>query len=893
MAKSIITPKPNDFSDITDEGSQTFAQLSGFYGEDMAALQLSIEHDAYKLGEERFIRDLDRKVAAGEFADSKVAMPVVSDLVSKVSGRLTEWKDSVLGAKGRKHIAIKTLGTLESDLVAFITIKAILSSIAAPRGKGADLAGSRVQQVARHIADLVQDEAKFGRIRDQEEKHYKKHVEKALAKRAGRKYKVEFMKAVEARMIEAGELSSGWTEWTTEEKFHTGIKLIELVIESTEMVKMTRHLAGNTEDDAELIELTPKYVEYFTERAHVLAGFSPIFQPCVVPPRPWTNVKNGGYWSRGRHNPSLIRVRFQRALKRYYDVDMPTVYTAVNLAQSTAWQVNKKVLDVVNEVVAWKQAPIDGMATVDRQELPQRPEDMDTNEKACKAWKKLAARAYRLEAARQSRRLALEFTVGQANKFANFESIYFPHNLDWRGRVYAIPTFSPQGNDMSKGLLTFSATQGKPLGETGAMWLAIHGANCAGFDKSSLSERAQWALDNTDMILSIAASPLDDTRWCDQDAPFCFLAFCFEWAGYVAEGNDYVCSLPIAFDATCSGLQHFSAQLRDEIGGKAVNLMAGEKREDIYAIVADKVKILVEADLVNGTADEVVTKQDKKTGEIKESIKIGTKRLAAMWLSHGINRGVTKRSVMTLAYGSKKFGFADQVRTDSIVPSIDKGETHFVAEDAGQAGTYTAQHIWDSVSTTVVAAVQAMEWLQKAASLMAQEVKDGDVILKPALPITWTTPAGFPVWQEYRDQTSKRLRTLFMGEHNLSLTHFVGEEPTLNAAQQKSGIAPNFTHANDGAHLQLTVVEANEVHGITAFQLIHDSFGTIPADAGNLYKAVRVTFHRMYSEHDVITEFYNEFADQLHESQLDDMPAIPTFGSLNIDEVLDSEFAFS
>lgn len=888
-----ITVTPNDFSDITDVGSKAFNQLSKHYGEDLAAIQLSIEHDAYKQGEERFVRELDRKMANGEFADSKVAHPVISDLVKKLSARLGEWKEGVMGAKGRKHIAIKTLGPLDNDMVAFITIKAVLSSLASPRRKTSDSASSTVQQVARHISDLVQDEAQFGRIRDAEKAHYEKHVARALAKRVGRKYKLEFMKAVESKMLEAGQLSDGWASWSVEDKFHTGVKLMELLIESTNMIKMVRHMAHNTNEDAELVELTDQYVQYFTERAHVLAGFSPIFQPCVVPPRPWTNVKNGGYWSRGRHNPSLVRTRYNRALRRYFDVDMPNVYKAVNTAQSTAWQVNKKVLDVVNQVIAWKEAPVDGMPSVDKLDMPTRPEDIDTNDEALKGWKKAASRIYRMESARQSRRLALEFIVGQANKFADFDAIYFPHNLDWRGRLYAIPTFSPQGNDVTKGLLTFAATEGKPLGEDGARWLAIHGANCAGFDKASLDDRAQWTLDNTDMILSCATNPLDDTRWADQDAPFCFLAFCFEWAGFVAEGNDYVCSLPLAFDATCSGLQHFSAQLRDEIGGKAVNLTDGQVREDIYAIVADKVKLLVNADSLSGTEDETIVKADKKSGEVFESVKIGTKRLAKMWLNHGITRSVTKRSVMTLAYGSKKFGFAEQVRTDTITPSIDKGDTHFTHEDAAQAAGYMAQHIWDSVATTVVAAVSAMEWLQKAAALMAKEVKDGDVLVKPALPISWTTPAGFPVWQEYRDQTSKRLRTLFMGEHNLSLTHMVGEEPTINATQQKSGIAPNFTHSMDASHLQLTVVEGIEAHGITAFALIHDSFGTVPADAGKLYKAVRTTFHRMYSEHDVITEFYNEFSDQLHVSQLEDMPAIPSFGKLNIDEVLLSEFAFS
>jgi DNA-directed RNA polymerase len=39
--------------------------------------------------------------------------------------------------------------------------------------------------------------------------------------------------------------------------------------------------------------------------------------------------------------------------------------------------------------------------------------------------------------------------------------------------MYAQPQFlNPQGSDLAKGLLTFA--EGKPLGNDGAWWLAVH-----------------------------------------------------------------------------------------------------------------------------------------------------------------------------------------------------------------------------------------------------------------------------------------------------------------------------------------------------------------------------------------------------------------------------------
>ena len=55
----------------------------------------------------------------------------------------------------------------------------------------------------------------------------------------------------------------------------------------------------------------------------------------------------------------------------------------------------------------------------------------------------------------------LKYTV--ANSFQDIEKIYFPNNLDFRGRVYPIPpNLNHIGSDISRGLLQFS--EGKPLG---------------------------------------------------------------------------------------------------------------------------------------------------------------------------------------------------------------------------------------------------------------------------------------------------------------------------------------------------------------------------------------------------------------------------------------------
>lgn len=892
---SVISIDKHDFSDVSN-AIEPFNLLADHYGQDLAVKQLQLEHEAYTEGERRFIKNLERQTERGELADNQVAKPLMQTLVPKIAQAVKEWHEGTDGklSTSRPSVAFTMLSTEEKSVkarslriscesAAVIILKVILSKLVKPEG-------IPITPMASAIGRTLEDEIRFGRIRDKEQEHFKKAIAENLNKRAGASYKKAYMQAVETSMLEQGQLEDAWGTWSPTEAVHVGIKMLEIVIQSTQLVEIKRYGAGNAAADVEMVHLSDFWVKKMAQRGFSLAGIAPVYQPCVVPPKPWTGVVGGGYWAKGRRPLPLIRLGSKSAVARYEDVYMPEVYDAVNIIQNTPWKVNKKVLDVVNMVEKLNNTPIDDIPQME----PLKPEDYaGETEEELKAWKKAAAGIYRREKARQSRRLSLSFIVNQANKFSQFKAIWFPYNMDWRGRVYAVPMFNPQGNDMQKGLLTLAV--GKPIGADGFKWLKVHGANCAGVDKVTFEERIKWVEDNHDNIMATAKAPMDSIEWWGKlDSPFCFLAFCFEYAGVMHHGLSYSCSLPIAFDGSCSGIQHFSAMLRDHIGGHAVNLTPSGKVQDIYRIVSDRIEEELKDLLVNGTDNEMVTHEDKKTGEITERLKLGTRELARQWLTYGMSRKVTKRSVMTLAYGSKEYGFADQVYEDIVMPAIDSGSGAMFTEPS-QASRFMAKMIWEAVSVTVVAAVDAMKWLQGAAKLLAAEVKDKKTgeILKPCLPVHWVTPDGFPVWQEYRKKDTTRLNLMFLGSFNLQPTINKGTKKELDKHKQESGISPNFVHSQDGSHLRKTVVHTHRKYGVMSFAVIHDSFGTIPADAEYLFRGVRETMVETYRDNDVLLDFYEQFEYQLHESQRDKLPELPKKGKLNIEDILSSDFAFA
>lgn len=870
--------KAQDFSHMTDTKQPAFDVLVSLFGEDLAVKQLQLEHEAYAEGERRFIKNLQRQQEHGELANNKSAAPLIDTLTVKVSQSLREYLESPQKA-GRTPKAKTLLENVKPEVAAAIAIKVVVNKLA--KEDYSHLVGT-----AYSIGSNIEDEIRFGRIRDQERAYFKAWIQPKLDERISLKNKRALMSVIESAMIEDKRIE-GYDGWVSEDKVHVGIKLIEMLV-SADVLETVRMFAG-TKKDSENIRLTESFSELIKTRAFSLAGIAPVHQPCVVNPKPWDSVKGGGYWADGKKPVTFLKVYSKKALRRYEDVHMPQVYEAVNVIQDTAWKINKKVLDVVNEVMGWKSA-VGGLPSLQGENKPLKPFDIDTNEVALKDYKKETTAFYRNEVTRKSKRLQTEFIVAQANKFSQFKKIFFPYNIDWRGRVYAIPSFNPQSNDLGKGLLTLA--NGKPIGKDGLYWLKVHGANCAGIDKVTFDKRINWIEDNEELILECAKSPLDCLWWSEQDSPYCFLAFCFEYAAVKQYGLKYVSSLPIAFDGSCSGIQHFSAMLRDRKGGKAVNLVPSDEVQDIYNLVAIEVNKVLEEDAVNGTEPFLETIRDKKEGLI-DIQRLGTKRLAKQWLEYGVNRKVTKRSVMTLAYGSKEYGFRDQVMEDVILAAVSEGKGHMFT-NPGQAAGYMAKLIWNAVSVTVVAAVDAMKWLQKSASLLAKTVKNHKKeVLRPCLPVHWVTPDGFPVWQEYVKFEQTRLDLMFLGKARMQLTVNTVPTNTIDTTAQRNGISPNFVHSMDGAHLRKTVLHANKAYGITSFAMIHDSFGTVAADAGNLFKAVRESMVDTYEHNDVLQDFYEQFVDQLHESQIKDMPAIPQKGDLDIREILNSKFAFA
>ncbi len=801
----------------------------------MIEQQIELELGMINRGTERFWKQQASAVDQGRGDETSYSRRMLPDLVTAMAATLTERLSKT--ASGARNSALIRLTGIDPATASVIALKNILQYVTVP---------VPVQSVALAIGSRIEDDIKFSKFQEEESSYYATLIEDFKRKNS-RDYRYRhrvLTKTMNDREVE-------WHSWDQPTKLRVGVLMLDLCIQTTQLVEVVLRRTGRKTE--RIMQPTIQTLEWIEGHLNGMAFLSPDLGPCIVPPRDWVAMHDGGYhaYELAQRVP-FVKVRGAEARKAVEAADLSKHMQAANHLQRTPWSVNHEILEAMQAVYALGDHP-----ALPRKEPYSVPEfayrhvnKADFTEEQTHAfmrWKKEAAALYTAEAERVGKNLQFIRVMRQAREYAEYSTLYFVYQADFRGRLYATSTgLSPQGTDFTKSLLRFS--DGKQLGDAGWFWLRVHGANTYGFDKVAYADRVRFIEDNRAGILAAAADPLHGKLWLDADKPWQFLAFCKEYAAAVQMGTpaEFTSYLPVGLDGSCNGLQNFSAMLRDSVGGAAVNLKPSNTPADIYQTVAD----LVSSKLSNGSCDF-----DRE------------------WLEFGVTRKCTKKPVMTLPYGSTK-----QTCRESIEDYVHANKTPQVPwqthTEVFKASLYLAGPVWESISEVVIAAREAMDWLQKASRVLS----------KNQHPLCWPTPTGFVVYQASKKYALKQVECQLMGRVNLRLKD---ELPELCSRKQANGVAPNFVHSMDSSHLVLTTLHAAAA-GIGHFAMIHDDFGTHAANIPQLHVSIRTAFVRMYTDHNVL----QEFKDALEQSSGLELPELPAKGTLDINEVMDSEFFF-
>jgi DNA-directed RNA polymerase, mitochondrial len=831
--------------------------------------QRELEDNSYAEGGRRFRKRLEKAIAAGRGSTVGAGLKILKEGLEPLEAAIGYWVDESKKTRGPKHCALKWVEMLGTDVAAYITLGAVLNSAETMViGEGPDSVD--LSKIARSISLCFLDELRFQRLEENAPglfNYLKDHQRTQHYHQIRNTYEG----ALKLAKIGVTDLVMSDSHLAL-----CGIKMIDLLLDSTGLVEMysvrrsRSRASGGGFRTTILLRLTDDTRKWMSERNDALEFRQPLMMPMVVPPLDWGPDVPGGYRFVLRGKFDLVRGMRGMNAAAVRETSMPLVYQALNAVQRTAWRINPKVLALIEQIQR-RGGDLCAIPGFDDMPIPAKPHDIATNKESRKAWRKIAARAHDLNHDRASKRKEVVAVTSAASTVKDADRIYFPFNLDFRGRIYPVATYlSPQGDDLSRALLTFA--DGKPLGPNGAAWLAIHLANLLDttpdgdkISKFTLEERCSWVQRHTLQIQAVANDPFGDLWWTKADKPLQFYAACCEWDGFAqafakGEGDTYVSSLPIAMDGSCNGLQHFSAMWRDAKGGRAVNLVPTDAPQDVYQRVADRVN------------DALVSMASSDP-------------MAAQILASGlVTRKLTKRPTMTFGYGSKKYGFREQLH--EYLKGLDNWHElqGLFVDEKGEPNIrpvcgLLSELIMQALHDTVVAAFDGMAWMQSCAKMI---VASGNAV-------SWTVPAtGFPVVQPYYESQKKQIKTVINGAVVQPAIYTTTAK--LMRHRQRNAVSPNVVHSLDAAALMLCV-DAALKQGIVSFGMIHDSYATLAADTDTLMRCTRATFVELYSRFDVVQDLHAQFRSQCEDPT--EMQNPPAMGDLDISDVLASTFFFS
>lgn len=817
--------------------------------------QLSWEEQMVQHGVERYRAQQDSAVEGGRTTETSAGSRLLRAYVLQIADHIQLYLDGKHPEGRRRNNYAKLLATLDPDKVALLALKTVIGNLYNP---------TSTQTVCIAIGKLCEDEQRFLKFAT-EHKEYYDQIVRDWERRNTTHYRHRHRVIVK----KGNERGMEWLDWTKEVQFRVGSLILSLLMEVCDLVQIEYQSIGKGVRKEAVLTPTDTCIEWVMSHNEAMEVCNPQRMPCLVPPEDWTDLTHGGYYSpRMRSRTPLVKQRFSKAGRETWellkDADLSRVCTAINAMQRTGWAINHRVFDVMREV--WHKNLHIGMPRSQPYEVPPcplaegvKPSDLPEDSPELEAfsnWKAEARELHTMEKERVSQNLSLSRTIRMATEMQAHDAFYYVYQTDFRGRVYSATSgLSPQGTDHGKALLRFS--EGKPLGDEGFYWLKVHGANKYGYDKEDNPERVRWIDAQREALLAAADDPINNREvWAGADKPYQYLAFIFEYANAVRYGPGVVSYLPVALDGSCNGLQHFSAMLRDRVGGSAVNLTPADKPSDIYQEVAD-----------------VCTRKLRGLRSLNTEEAGGAVNWLALFASLGeeqMPRKLSKKPVMTLPYGSTQ-----QACTETIYRwSQEVSPDFFEKNTAFRHALYLSPKLWSAISEVVIAARQAMDWVQECAGILA----------KAGHPIRFTTPLGFPMYQATRQYTTKKIETQVAGRLQL---RFAVDKDKLDGRKQRQGSSPNLVHSIDATHMMMCLNAGAEA-GLSSFAMIHDDFGVHAADTVKWHKIIREQFVLLHTDFDVLAEFKSQH-EELYDIELPDLPAK---GDLDLSEVLQSPYFF-
>jgi len=744
--------------------------------------QIQLERDAISQGLKKLhknTRDLEEKgyASASVYGAASIdtLLPLVVARIETTTNRIKEGKTGAAFVEIQKYLA-----DVEPLAAAAIAVKMTFDKVFSYKDR-ANIAPS----VCDAIGTAVEQECQM--------RHYEKEAPgllKVLKDNYWHRSIGTQQKLVVIRTLMNRYDVKHWDSWGRSNRIKLGGWLLDCIMQSSGW--FTKDIQQEGRKRVLYVIPTPEFLEIKDAVMRDAELFSPLAWPMLIEPNDWTNDRCGGYiLNEVMRGHDMVRRGDPSCIQGENPLDF------LNKIQKVAYRLNPFIVGVAEELDRLERA-VGKFLPIIHHELPPKPVDIAENEESRQSYRRACAEVHNLQAQEFRKSCRTRMTMEAVARFKNRDKFFIPWSFDYRGRAYPIPAFlTPQDTDFGKSLLKFaSESYMTPEAED---WLAFQIATTYGLDKAPMSERLEWVKNNTHLISCVASDPINHIHeWEAADEPWQFLAACDEYYHCVLKCDRHFTSLPVATDATCSGLQILAGLARDKNTAKLVNVLPSDRPQDAYKVVA-----------------QAATPYCPKS------------------IQPYMDRKTVKRVVMTVPYNAKPFsnrGYIKEALAEKGV-EIDKDDL-----------TKTVVAVRNAMDEVVPGPMAVMSWIE---SEVAKAIDRGETEL------TWTTPSGFVVTQKLMKKETVRIDLQLLGRCQLTVA--TSDSDKVDKQHHKNATAPNLIHSLDASLLHFSALAFD-----APIALIHDSVLCRATDMSSLSTIVRETYMHLFAEHDYLRDFANQ-----------------------------------
>ncbi len=740
--------------------------------------QIKLERDQIAQGLKR-LRDNTVKLEEKSYASATVyGVTSIDTLLPIVVGRIEKTThDRLTRGTGHQFQLIKDyVSQLEPLASAAIACKLTFDKVFSYKE-----GSNNLTNICDSIGHAVEDECQM--------RHYEQHAPGLLAtlkknywhKSIGTHQKIVVIQTLMNRYD-----VQRWQSWGRSNRVRLGAWLLDCILETSGWFYKDMRQEGRRR-----VNYVVPTAEFMAIKDRVMQEselFAPLAWPMLIEPNDWTNERPGGYLlNEVMRGNEMVRRGHHPCIQGEKPI------TFLNQIQKVRYRLSTFTVNVADQLCE-RGISVGKFIPIVEIPLPPKPYDIADNKDARKSYRRAAAEVMNKNAHAFKRSCRTRMTMEAVRRFKS-KDFYIPWSFDYRGRAYPIPAFlTPQDTDFGKSLIRFADES--VVTEAAANWLSFQCATTYGLDKATMTERLAWTNANVALISKVALDPIDNIGdWEVAEEPWQFLAACDEYYHCVINKDKAVTGLPVATDATCSGLQILAGLARDKRTAQLVNVLPADRPQDAYKVVAEVSKWNI------------------------------PDRLRKIW-----DRKCVKRVVMTIPYNAKPFSNRTYIRDaleDKNV-TIDKEEL-----------TITVQAVRMAMGNVVPGPLAVMKWIEDEVSkAISRGVKE----------LKWVTPSGFIVTQRIMKRKTEQLELQLLGRCRLTVA--TEDTDKVDRARHKAATAPNLIHSLDASLLHLSVTRFN-----APIALIHDSVLCRATDMSILSNLVRETYMDLFAKNDYLTDF--------------------------------------